>query len=336
MNRPLLITMGDPTGVGPEIIVKALLAGALDNLSRPLVVAGDAGVLRRAARLFGVTATLEALVSDGLGTHRLTLGDRRLTVQPLSVLDAEALHYGAPGAACGRAMLDYVVWSCDRCRDGAAAGMVTAPISKAAIHQAGCPFPGHTELLAERCGVEKVVMMLGGDRLKVCLATTHLALRDVAAALSTAVILESLRIIDTAFLDFFGIVRPRLAVLGLNPHAGESGLFGDEEPRVITPAIAAARAAGIDASGPHSADTLFHFAAQGRYDAVLAMYHDQGLGPLKLLHFEDAVNVTLGLPIVRTSVDHGTAYDLAGTGTASEKSLVAAIRMAEQMAAHHQ
>jgi 4-hydroxythreonine-4-phosphate dehydrogenase len=332
MHRPLIITMGDPTGVGPELIIKALLAGALDHLPRPLVVAGDTGVLRRAARLFGETARLEALVSDGLGTHRLTLGARHLAVQPLSVLEAEALPYGAPPAVCGRAMLDYVIWACDRCREGQAAGMVTAPISKAAIHQAGCHFPGHTELLAERCGVEKVVMMLAGDRLKVCLVTTHLALRDVPKALSRDEIFNTLWIATAAFRQNFGIERPRLAVLGLNPHAGEGGLFGDEEVRLIAPAVAAAQAVGIEASGPHSADTLFHFAAQGRYDAVVAMYHDQGLGPLKLLHFEDAVNVTLGLPIVRTSVDHGTAYDLAGTGTASEKSLVAAIRLAMRMA----
>jgi 4-hydroxythreonine-4-phosphate dehydrogenase len=332
MNRPLIITMGDPTGVGPELIIKALLAGALAACPRPLLIAGDVGVLRRAARLFGETARLESRADEGLGTHRLLFGERHLAVQPLSVLDAEALRYGAPSAACGRAMLDYVIWACDRCREGVAAGMVTAPISKTAIHQAGCHFPGHTELLAERCGVKKVVMMLGGSRLKVCLATTHLALRDVPEALTTAAILESLQIIDGAFRCSFGIARPRLAVLSLNPHAGESGLFGDEEGRIIAPAIAAARANGIEASGPHSADTLFHFAAQGRYDAVLAMYHDQGLGPLKLLHFEDAVNVTLGLPIVRTSVDHGTAYDLAGTGTASEKSLVAAVQMAARMA----
>ncbi|TLM65460.1 MAG: 4-hydroxythreonine-4-phosphate dehydrogenase PdxA [Deltaproteobacteria bacterium] len=332
MQRPLIITMGDPTGVGPEIIIKALLSGAFDACPRPLIVAGDVGVLRRAARLFGETASLEALVSDGLGTHRLYLGARQLTVHPLSVLDADSLQYGAPGVACGRAMLDYVIWACDRCREGAAAGMITAPISKTAIHQAGCHFPGHTELLAERCGGKKVVMMLGGDRLKVCLATTHLALRAVPAALSAGALVDGMRIIDGAFRRFFGVARPRLAVLGLNPHAGEGGLFGDEEARLIAPAIAAARAEGIDASGPHSADTLFHFAAQGRYDVVLAMYHDQGLGPLKLLHFEDAVNVSLGLPIVRTSVDHGTAYDLAGTGQASEQSLVAAVRMAARMA----
>jgi 4-hydroxythreonine-4-phosphate dehydrogenase len=210
--------------------------------------------------------------------------------------------------------------------------MVTAPISKAAIRQAGCHFPGHTELLAERCGVPKVVMMLGGDRLKVCLVTTHLALREVANALSQDDIFTTLWITASAFRRFFGMVQPRLAVLALNPHAGEGGLFGDEEARLIAPAVAEAQALGIAASGPHSADTLFHFAVQGRYDAVVAMYHDQGLGPLKLLHFDDAVNVTLGLPIVRTSVDHGTAYDLAGTGTASAQSLVAAVRMAAMMA----
>ena len=331
MNQPLIITMGDPTGVGPELIIKTLLTGAFDSLPRPPVIAGDVGVLRRAARLFGVTARLEALVSDGLGTHRLYVGDRQLAVHPLSVLDAEELRYGAPDAACGRAMLDYVTWSCDRCREGVAAGMVTAPISKAAIHQAGCRFPGHTELLAERCGVAKVVMMLGGDRLRVCLVTTHLALREVPAALNQEKIFDTVWITDSALRRHFSIARPRLAVLGLNPHSGEGGLFGDEEARQIAPAVAAAQALGIDASGPHSADTLFHFAVQGHYDAVIAMYHDQGLGPLKLLHFEDAVNVTLGLPIVRTSVDHGTAYDLAGTGKASERSLVAAVRIAEQM-----
>jgi len=334
MERPLIVTMGDPSGVGPELIVKALLGGGLDTCRRPLLVAGDIGVLCRAARLFGVTAQVEAVNLEGYGSHRLQLGSRQLAVQTLSSLQAAALRYGAPDAACGRAMLDYVVWACDRCRQGAAAGMVTAPISKAAIRRAGCGFPGHTELLAERCGVERVVMMLGGERLKVCLVTTHLSLREVPAALSSEAILHTVHITDAAFRRFFGCTHPRLAVLGLNPHAGEGGLFGDEEARLIAPAIAAARAGGIDASGPHSADTLFYFAAQGRYDAVIAMYHDQGLGPLKLLHFEDGVNVTLGLPIVRTSVDHGTAYDLAGTGRASEKSLVAAIRMAEQMAKH--
>ncbi len=332
MSKPLIMTMGDPTGIGPELIVKALQSGAFDQLARPLVVAGDIGVLRRAARQNGVITRLETQEDRGLGTHRLFLDERPLTVQPLTVLDAERLVAGKPDVACGRAMLDYVLWACQCCRTGLAAGMVTGPISKAAIQQAGCEFPGHTELLAKCCGVGKVVMMLGGDRLKVCLVTTHLPLRDVPEALTRAEILETILITNAAFRTQFGIARPRLAVLGLNPHAGEGGLFGDEESRLITPAIDEAKTLGIDASGPHSADTLFYFAARGQYDAVIAMYHDQGLGPLKLLHFEDGVNVTLGLPIVRTSVDHGTAYDLVGTGLASEKSLVAAVRMAEQMA----
>jgi 4-hydroxythreonine-4-phosphate dehydrogenase len=330
VQRPIVITLGDPTGVGPEIIVKALLCGALDGLARPLLVAGDGGVLRRAATIFGVEPRL--LPGAGLATHQLQIGRRQLDVASLSALSAERLTYGRPDDACGRAMAEYIEWACDRCLAGEAAAMVTAPISKAAIRAAGYDFPGHTELLALRCGTERVVMMLAGERLRVCLVTTHLALREVPQALTTEAILATVRITDAAFRRFFGLALPRLAVLALNPHAGEGGHFGDEEERLIRPAIAAAQAEGIAATGPHSADTLFHFAAQGACDAVICMYHDQGLIPLKLLHFDDGVNVTLGLPIVRTSVDHGTAYDIAGTGQASEKSLVAAIRLAEQMA----
>lgn len=330
MLKPLILTMGDPTGVGPELIVKALLEGAFDRLGRPLLVAGDAGVLRRAAALFQVDC--QENYGHGLVSHRLSIGGRSLDVHALSALPAAELQYGRPTAECGRAMAEYVEWACNRCRQGLAAAMVTAPINKAAIHAAGYDFPGHTELLAERCGVDKVVMMLAGERLKVCLVTTHLALSQVPGVLSTAEILTTIRITDSAFKRHFGRPQPRIAVLALNPHAGEAGLFGDEEERLIAPAIAAAKAAGIDARGPHSADTLFHFAAKGAYDAVVCMYHDQGLIPLKLLHFDDGVNVTLGLPIVRTSVDHGTAYDIAGTGTASTASLVAAINMAVEMA----
>jgi len=330
VQRPLILTMGDATGVGPEIILKALLHGALDDLSRPLLVAGDPGVLRRAAAIF--SAEVSTAPGEGLATHLLRIGERTLPVAALSGLAAESLAYGKPDAACGRAMIDTIEWACDRCLEGSAAAMVTAPISKAAIRAAGCDFPGHTELLAQRCGVEKVVMMLAGARLKVCLVTTHLPLAEVPRILTTAGILETIRITDAAFRRDFGREQPRIAVLALNPHAGEGGMFGDEEGRLIRPAIKAAQAEGIAATGPHSADTLFHFAVQGACDAVVCMYHDQGLIPLKLLHFEDAVNVTLGLPIVRTSVDHGTAYDIAGTGQASCASLVAAIKMAEEMA----
>ncbi len=332
MKKPLVITMGDPTGVGPEIIVKAALTGGFDDIGRPLVVAGDLAVLQRAADVCGCKFASRSGSRVPLATDEISLGSYPLPIRTCSRLDLSRQKYGQPGEASGRAMADYIAWACDACLAGDAAGMVTAPINKQALQAAGIDFPGHTELLAERCRVDEVVMMLSGERLRVCMVTTHCALREVPQRLSTERILTTIRIAATALQNQFGIVRPRLAVLALNPHAGEGGLFGDEEQRFILPAIEAARTEGIAASGPHSADTLFWFAIQGEYDAVVCMYHDQGLIPLKLLHFEDAVNVTLGLPIVRTSVDHGTAYDLAGTGQASSASLVAAVRMAVQMA----
>ena len=327
--QPLLLTMGDPTGIGPELIIKALLDQSLDQISHPVQVVGDVGVLCHAGKIFGTEGQYE---HRGDGLYSLGFGDKKLLVHSASKLDIALVHYGQPDINCGKAMADFVEYAISRCLDKTAAGIVTCPINKAAINAAGYQFPGHTELLAERCGIEKVVMMLAGERLKVCLVTTHLAYREVPARLSREEILETLRITTKALQQQFGIQQPRLAVLALNPHASEDGLFGDEEQRIISPAIEAAQAEGIAADGPHSADTLFHFAVKGAYDAVICMYHDQGLIPLKLLHFDDAVNVTLGLPIIRTSVDHGTAYDLAGTGTANTASLVAALKMAEQMA----
>ncbi len=331
-QTPLIITMGDPAGIGPEIIIKAVLGGELDNVLERLVVAGDIAILQRAAQLFGFTA---AINSDHTSTGTkvvLNLGQRALRIMPLSQLDPATTPFGKIQPECGRAMLDYIEWACAQCRSGHASAMITAPIHKEAINLAGCKFPGHTELLAQRCGVGKVVMMLGGTRLKVCLVTTHIPLRAVADAINAAEIDATIQITNSAFQRYFTTTPPKIAVLALNPHAGEGGLFGDEEQRLITPAIERARAAGMDVSGPHSADTLFHFAAQGAYDAVVCMYHDQGLIPLKLLHFDDGVNVTLGLPIIRTSVDHGTAYDIAGSGTASSTSLIAAVNMALEMA----
>ncbi|MFK5926683.1 MAG: 4-hydroxythreonine-4-phosphate dehydrogenase PdxA [Desulfuromusa sp.] len=326
--QPLLLTMGDPTGIGPEIIIKVLLDQSLEQLNCPVEIVGDIGILCRAGKIFGSAGKSEQL---GNGLYSLSFGDKKLRVHSVSELDITSIHYGQPETNSGKAMADYVEYAIARCLDKSAAGIVTCPINKAAINAAGFHFPGHTELLAERCGIKKVVMMLAGERLKVCLVTTHLAYRDVPAKLSREEILQTIRITAEAFRKQFGIQQPRLAVLALNPHASEKGLFGDEEQRIITPAIEAAQAEGIAADGPHSADTLFHFAVKGAYDAVICMYHDQGLIPLKLLHFDDAVNVTLGLPIVRTSVDHGTAYDLAGTGTANTASLMAALKMAEKM-----
>ena len=330
--QPLLLTMGDPTGIGPELIVKALLDGSLNNLQRDLQIVGDVGVLCCAARIYNCSGKPEKIDEQ---LYSIQFGDRELKVQALTELEIPALRYGCPDQACGKAMAAYVEYAIARCLDGTAAGMVTCPINKAAINAAGYPFPGHTELLAERCKRRKVVMMLTGNRLKVCLVTTHLAYRDVPGQLTQKNILDTIRISARGLQEQFAIAQPRIAVLALNPHAGESGLFGDEEARIIAPAIAQARAEGLSADGPHSADTLFHFASNGAYDAVVCMYHDQGLIPLKLLHFDDAVNVTLGLPIIRTSVDHGTAYDLAGTGQANTASLVAAINLAGRMANSH-
>ncbi|MCD6186594.1 MAG: 4-hydroxythreonine-4-phosphate dehydrogenase PdxA [Desulfuromusa sp.] len=329
--QPLLLTMGDPTGIGPELIIKTLLEQSLQQMHHPVQIVGDVGILCHAGKIFGCEGKPERLKN---GLYTLSFGDKKLIVHSCSELDLTSVHYGQPDTDCGKAMVDYVEYAISHCLDKTAAGIVTCPINKAAINAAGYHFPGHTELLAERCGVDKVVMMLAGERLKVCLVTTHLAYRDVPAKLSREEILQTIRITAKALQQQFGIQQPRLAVLALNPHASENGLFGDEEQRIIAPAIKAAQAEGIAADGPHSADTLFHFAAKGAYDAVICMYHDQGLIPLKLLHFDDAVNVTLGLPIVRTSVDHGTAYDLAGTGKANTASLVAALKMAEQMASN--
>jgi 4-hydroxythreonine-4-phosphate dehydrogenase len=324
--------MGDPTGVGPEIIIRAVYEGAFIDLVRPLIVAGALGVLKRAAAVCGCDVQHHSGSSLSLATDELVVGGHCLPVQALSQLELSRQVFDQPQISSGRAMADYIEWACDACIAEDVAGMVTAPINKEILRAAGVVFPGHTELLADRCEVDEVVMMLAGERLRVCLVTTHCALREVPERLNAEGILTTIRIVSSSLQRQFGIEQPRLAVLALNPHAGEGGLFGNEETRHIAPAIAAACSEGILASGPHSADTLFWFAAQGDYDAVICMYHDQGLIPLKLLHFDDGVNVTLGLPIVRTSVDHGTAYDLAGTGQASPASLVAAVRVAVGMA----
>lgn len=228
-------------------------------------------------------------------------------------------------------MYRYIVEAARHCLTGEVDGMATAPINKEAMNRAGHSYPGHTELLAELTGSDEYVMMLAGERLRVALVTIHVSLRDVPSLLSIEKVVQTIRIVNRDVGRYF-CCRPRIAVLALNPHCGEGGMFGDEEEKIIAPAVKLARLAGIEATGPLSADTLFHFAVQGEYDAVVCMYHDQGLIPLKLLHFDDAVNVTLGLPIIRTSVDHGTAYDLAGTGRASAKSMIAAVRMAAAMA----
>jgi len=327
-NLPLIaITMGDPCGVGPEIIIKALQSPEVANICRPFAI-GDRLAMGRAL----------ALCESKLEIHEISEPEEAAATPPgtvallaLSQLSESDLQYGQPSAAAGDAVFRYICQAARFCLDGRVAAMATAPISKEAMHRAGHDYPGHTELLAELCGTDDFVMMLAGDVLRVSLVTIHEALADVPRLVTFDQVLKTIRITAEGVRRLTGKANPKLAVLALNPHCGESGKFGNQEREIITPAIEKARAEGINADGPHSADTLFHFAQQGAYDGVVAMYHDQGLIPFKMLHFDDGVNITLGLPIIRTSVDHGTAYNLAGTGKASEKSLLAAIRMAAGM-----
>ena len=326
MKPRIAITMGDPTGVGPEIIAAALADPAVRRSCRHLVI-GDAAAM---ARGIAVAGTCHRIKKTDAFTSGVT-GEGVLLLKEVSSLAEADIPYGRPTIASGDAMYRAICEAARLCLAGEADAMATAPISKEALNRTGHRYPGHTELLAELAGTERVVMMLAGSRLRVTLVTIHEALADVPKLVTFDRVLETIRITHRD-VDRYFRKSPRIAVLALNPHCGEGGMFGDEEARVIAPAIAAARREGIDAVGPLSADTLFHFAVQGGYDAVVCMYHDQGLIPLKLLHFDDGVNVTLGLPIIRASVDHGTAYDLAGTGRASAESMKAAILMAAEMA----
>jgi len=326
--RPLIgITMGDPCGVGPEIIAAALASPCVRKRCVPVVI-GDICAMKRAVAVCNLPL---AVCAVQFPEDAPTAGDDSVPLLERSFLPEKDICYGSPADAAGRAAYDYIKTATTFCLERRLSAMVTAPISKEAMNRAGFHYPGHTELLAELCGVDRYVMMLAGEKLRVSLVTIHEALRDVSSLLSVERILETIRLTETGVRCLTGIDRPHLAVLAFNPHCGEGGLFGDEERRFIQPAVEVARREGINASGPMSADTLFYAAAQGKYDGVIAMYHDQGLIPLKLLHFDDGVNLTLGLPIIRTSVDHGTAYDLAGTGKASASSMLAAIDMAMKM-----
>jgi 4-hydroxythreonine-4-phosphate dehydrogenase len=328
MQRPLIaITMGDPTGIGPEIIARALANPDIVDICRPLVL-GDQAAMERAIAITGERLKL-LMVKEEAFEEDPAKGVIRFF--PLSRLELNEMEFGKPGTAAGDAMYSYVAMAAQLCLSGQADAMATGPISKEALNRAGHHYPGHTELLAEITGAKGYVMMLAGERLKVTLVTIHEALKDVPQLLTYDRVLSTIRLTHHDVNRYFR-KSPRLAVLALNPHCGEGGLFGDEEGLIIKPAVDAAKGEGIDVVGPMAADTLFHFAAQGEYDVVVCMYHDQGLIPLKLLHFDDGVNVTLGLPIIRTSVDHGTAYALAGTGGASSRSMTAAIRMAASMA----
>ena len=322
-QRPLIaVTLGDPSGVGPEVTAAALATLRVQDALIP-VVYGDERIWKRACAIVGVPDTLQ----------RVTFAAERVpTLLPVTQLSEQDAAFGKPSLAGAEAQLRYLVEATRALKAGAVQGLCTAPLSKAQVSRTGIAFSGHTEYLAEELGA-RVLMMLAGPKLRVAVATTHLALSDVARTLSTGELVKDLEILHRELRERFGIARPRLAVCGLNPHAGEGGLFGDEEARIIAPAIAVAKARGIDATGPYAADGLFPRVVDGAFDAVLAMFHDQGLIPVKLLHFDEAVNVTLGLPRPRTSPDHGVAYDLAGTGKARPQSMEAALLLAARLAA---
>ncbi len=286
---PIAITVGDPSGIGPEIALKAARDPRVVACCRPV--------------LYG----------------------------PHTTHDLKAFPTGRPNADAARAAYDAIVRATEDAKAGKVGAIVTAPISKEALAMAGYPWRGHTDLLAHLCGTPDVAMMFWSDRLRVVLATVHIALAEVPRALTRSRVRDVVALTARS-LPAFGINTPKLAMAGLNPHAGEHGVMGEEEMRVIMPALDDARALGVNVEGPFPGDTVFVRAARGEFDAVIACYHDQGLIPVKLIAFGRAVNVTLGLPIIRTSVDHGTAFDIAGQGIADEGSLVEAILLAAKLA----
>jgi 4-hydroxythreonine-4-phosphate dehydrogenase len=323
---PLLaISMGDPAGIGPEVILKAAAALARRRGAPSIAVVGDLSAMRAAAaRLRDVPAPREW--RPGERPIRLTKG---LGVLSISNLSARALRPAHPSVEGGGSAHDYIVTGAQMALRGEVDALVTAPISKDWMNRAGHHFPGHSELLAEMSRTRLWRMMFAGGELTVALVTAHIGFAKVATTLTQRNVLDTIRLLATHLRGALGIARPRIAVLGLNPHAGESGMFGDEEIRVIGPAIRRANREGIDAYGPLAPDTAF-IRKQGafNFDAAVAMYHDQGLIALKTLEFDRAVNVTIGLPFVRTSPDHGTAFDIAGKGVANPSSMTAAIEYA--------
>ena len=315
---PIAVTAGEPAGVGPDLC----LALARSPLVSRVVIVGDRGLLRDRARLLGIKVPLADF--DGRSSQR----GLRVRHVPLAV----AAVPGRLDPANSEAVLRSLDVAARGCRTGEFAAMVTAPVHKAVINDAGIPFTGHTEYLAAATGAGRVVMMLVGGGMRVALATTHVALKDVPGRITAASLESTLRVLLGELVARFGLTRPRVAVAGLNPHAGESGHLGREEIEIIGPVIEQLRAEGYALTGPLPADTLFVPAHLKHHDCALAMYHDQGLPVLKHAAFGGGVNVTLGLPIVRTSVDHGTALDLAGTGKARAKSLIEATRLAGVLA----
>jgi len=314
MRLPVLgITLGDVCGIGPEITIKVLNRSEVYRICKPIVI-GDYGALKKAACVLNLKIPKD------------------LSIVSVTHLDKSNLIDGRPTKEVGEAAIAYIKRAVELAKKREIDGIVTCPVNKEVINKAGIPFSGHTELLAKLTNTKRYAMLLSGDRINVVLVTIHVPLRDVPKLISTEKILDIMELTHQFFIEKMGISHPKLAVAGLNPHAGEGGLIGREDREIITPAVEEAKRRGLDVEGPLPPDTIFYFAKEGRYDVVICMYHDQCLIPFKLLHFRDGVNITMGLPIIRTSVDHGTAYDIAGKGIADPSSLIAAIKVAAKMA----
>jgi 4-hydroxythreonine-4-phosphate dehydrogenase len=328
-ERPLALTLGDPAGIGPDIALFAWEARVRERVP-PFVLLGDERVLAERAEMLGLSVPLRSVGAPG---EALSHFAGALPI--LAIGSAGSVEAGKPNPAAMSVVEQSIEDAVRFVRHGEARAVVTNPISKATLYGAGFAFPGHTEFLASLAaggeGSLQPVMMLASGELKVVPVTIHVPLKDVPRLLTSDLILATLSITANDLGRYFGISRPRIAVSGLNPHAGEEGGLGLEEIEIIGPAIEQARAGGLDVSGPHPADTLFHPGARERYDVAVCMYHDQALVPFKTLAFEEGVNVTLGLPFVRTSPDHGTAFSIAGTGKANPRSLIEALKLADIM-----
>lgn len=325
-RRPIIATtMGDGAGVGPEIIVAALSDPHVVERSRPLVI-GDAGRLREAARI--MRADVEIVPVDTVADARFVPG--RIDVIDLGLLPAD-LPWGELSPVAGNAAFHCVRVACELAMAGEVDAICTAPLNKQALHSAGHRYPGHTELLAELTGTEEVSMLLSTPKVKVIHVTTHIGLIDAIARIEPGLVERTIRR-GLGAMHGAGIRSPRIGVCAINPHAGENGLFGyGEEEEKIAPAVRAVAAEGHDVVGPLPADTAFFLAGRGDYDLIVAMYHDQGHGPVKVLGIEAGTNITVGLPVIRTSVDHGTAFDIAGTGRVDPRSMIEALRQAAEM-----
>lgn len=325
-TRPIVaITMGDPAGVGPEVVVKALADPRVYECSRPLVI-GDLETLQRAIKLLRSPLRLSGVA----GPEEARFESNTADVLDLHNVDWAVVRPGEVSAEAGRAAVEAVLKAVELAMAGRVAAIATAPLNKEAMRLAGYPFIGHTEILAEMTHTAHSTTMLAIGPLRVVHVTRHVPFRDIASLITRENVLETIRLTHRG-MRAWGFARPRLGVAALNPHGGEGGILGDEELRAILPAVQDARAEGIEALGPYPADSIFVRALHGEFDAVVAMYHDQGHIPIKVHGFEESVSVTLGLPVIRTSVDHGTAFDIAWKGVATESSMREAIRLAAQL-----